>query len=162
MYNPLNPLTPIALQRVAEEGFRYFVRQQYYRGKDHVIDDNHKAAFIFTHYQTLEEAEKHYAVIAKDKFRKIYDAAKEEDLQNLQTAATQPEGYRIYTSLFTFEKWKPPEHLLKKIRRYVYQNYEARAGEIKVLPFVEFGEIKVRFKQGTKETIELLSVIERI
>jgi len=161
MYNPLNLFTTLFLDRATGEGNRYFVRQQYYRGKDHVIDDHLKAAFIFSHYKIKEAAEEHYQIIAKDKFRKIYDADNPKDLENLQIAASQPEGYKIYTSLFAFEKWKPPDYLLKKIRRYVYQNFEAKNGEIKVLPFVEFGEINVRFKQGKKEITALLTTIER-
>jgi len=157
-YNPCHLFLPELRDALKYSGFKYFVRQYYYRGTT-----EKEQGYLLSHYRTREEAQRHFDAIAHDQSRLIYDLSKEDDVRRIMIAASQPSGYRVFTSLFSFEKWEVPGLILDKLKKYIrsYTNFKTGRPTIQTKPFMLLGEVYLEIKQG-KEIIKVsLAEIEK-
>lgn len=151
VYNPCHLFLEALIDALKYSGFKFYVRQYYYRGNK----DSDKG-YLLSHYRTREEAQRHFDTIAHDPSRYIYDVEVEEDLKKLKIAASQPPGYKIFTSLFAFEKWSVPEEIRDKLEYYIRHRTSFKSGrkEIQTKPIMLLGEVYLEIKQG-KEIIKV-------
>ena len=164
MYNPFPLFTQILLTAKIMEGKRYFVRQSYLRGMQPLL----KAAFLLRAYEAGEKemAEEHVKHLINDKHAFLYDITDQAHLIKLQTAATQPEGYKIYYAGKKNAKWKPPAEYEQSIKRYLQKNYpdwRTRKGvsRIEIGLHEQFGQLFLKFSFGKEEAKVLFDEIEK-
>lgn len=153
MHNPLKLLFKDALDELAAQGFQYFVRQSYARGKTSKI----KEAFLITPYNTLEEATLHLQAIAPDNRKLLYDIQDPIQKEKLYTAASQPEGYRIYLNRLKDHEWKPDAQPVASIKKYInlYTGWKPGIGtQINVELTLLFGELLINLQHG-KDTRQI-------
>ncbi len=88
---------------------------------------NIKGYFLIAHYNDIAKANAHFNSIQKDSNRFLYDWNNDEHKKKFYLAASQPEGYKIYSTYFLPNyKDKITKPLKDKINRYMYQNAETR------------------------------------
>jgi hypothetical protein len=164
MYNPYTILTPAILAAMLKQPM-YFVRQHYPRGVPHV--DEKIIPLLLTHYihheTDKERAERHIRLLMKDPYRFLYNSKNPEHVEKLKTAASQPEGYRIYINLLP-KKWKANDALKMKISRYVREklpwwNYSPR-DKLNVTLKERYGELFIALLWRGQQTEVLLDDIE--
>jgi hypothetical protein len=163
MYNPFPLLTPGLLRDQVAKGKRYFVRQTFPRGNDGRL----KAAFLFRAYDEIDKpvADQHLAAITTqnpaghparhaasypDPHAFLYDAAIQDHLVRLKTAATQPFGYKVFYAAKKGVDWTPPEAYREKMRHYIRAQHPAwrRTGStahVEIGLYEEFGELFLKF-----------------
>src|SRR5437868_15457857 len=97
MYSALCLLSGELLAAFVSAGQNYFVRQTFARGEN----ENDKAirAFLISHYSDYKQALEHFEAVAADRNRFMYRWSEPDDRKRLQLAATQPNGFRIYSSV---------------------------------------------------------------
>lgn len=165
MYNPFIPLRKEMLDRLIDAGHKYFVRQTYERGRG-LTNTHLKGIFLISHYKDFNQATTHYTSTIKfDRHKYIYDISYEEERGKLYKAATQPEGYLVYSSLFNFEieKWAPDTVLAKKMELYLrVAGWKAREGKISVAISNQLGIIYITFRRNGEVMKVDLSEIEEI
>ncbi len=154
MHNPLAILQIAVLDGLVQAGHTYFVLASYPRGMRPGV----KEALLVSHYRTANEANAHYAAIAADKRRRIYDINDPADKEKLYHAATQPEGYAVYAALLREKKWKPGPLLAAAVKRFMRANGIGRENASADL-FIRFGELFITLK---KDYHIPLSEIEKI
>jgi hypothetical protein len=162
MHNPFVLLTTRLLHSLIASGNIYFVRQTYRRGLDN-FDKHTKAAFLFTHYSSLNKAQMHVEALQQDGNRFLYNNTIREHHEKLEIAAKQPLGFKVYSSLLE-EPWKPSEKMAEMIRRYIGENLTwtpARQDIIGAELFIQFGELFINLKYGAHEVKVPLSDIEK-
>lgn len=164
MYNPFTILNPELLAAMLRQPM-YFVRQHYPRGKD-ILSEN-DLPLLLTHYAhheiEQERAERHMRLLFKDPYRCLYDSTKPEDLEKLQIAAAQPEGYRVYINLLPKE-WKANTMLKLKIGDYVrhrmpWWNYSPK-DKLQVTLKERYGELFIALLWRGQQTEVHLNDIE--
>jgi hypothetical protein len=165
MFNPNYLFTTQVLDAFVQAGKLYFVRNTYNRAFDH-FDETIKGNFIITHYDDEAKAKAHYNSIPSDPHRFLYDWYNSEHQTKLKAAAAQPQGYKIYSTLF-YPDWKKKitNHIKDKVSQYVYKhtNWKPGKGEV-VNPdlYWQFGQlytvinyngqqIKVKFEDIEKQ-----------
>jgi hypothetical protein len=148
MYNPFPLLTPGLLRDQVAKGKRYFVRQNFPRGYTRPL----KAAFLLRAYEAIDRltAEQHLAALHHDPYAFLYDVTIQDHLVRLQTAATQPFGYKIFYAAKKGVDWKPPETYREKMRHYINRNHPAWRGiqgrqPVEIGLYEEFGELFLKF-----------------
>ena len=144
MFNPFCFFSQPLLDSFIKGGKTYFVRNVFPRAFDH-FDDSVKHYFLFTHYDDHSKAQAHYEAIAHDKYRFLYKVDSEEHLNKLKLAASQPEGYKIYSTLFVPD-WKNriTKDLKQKANRYMYKNTNWKPGKCESIHLdlhLQFGEL---------------------
>ena len=157
MYNPFPLLTPGLLHDQLTKGKRWFVRQTFPRGHEPRL----VAAFLFRAYDAdeREQAGQHMTALAKDGNAFLYDSDDTDHRKKLETAATQPFGYKIFYAAKKGVDWKPPAIYEEKIRRYLRRHHSdwrtTRGGEqIGAGLYEEFGELFLTFSfEGQEDTI---------
>ena len=154
VHNPLAILQIALLDSLVQAGHTYFVLASYPRGMRPGV----KESLLVSHYRTGYEASEHYAAIATDKRRRIYDMNNPADKEKLYHAATQPEGYAVYAALLRDKKWKPGPLLAAAIKRFMRANGVGRESLSADL-FIRFGELFITLK---KDYHIPLSEIEKI
>lgn len=162
MHNPFGHLSIKLLTALIDAGHRYFVRQTYQRGLN-PFDESQRAAFLFTHYNNLPVAQRHYNFLHHDANRFLYDSHNAEHLAKLETASKQLPGYPVFTPLLD-KPWTPSEKMSELIRRYIslYLDWKpAREESVKADLFTEFGELFVNLKYRTNEIRVPLADIEK-
>lgn len=154
MFNPCYPFTTELLDAMIQKEVVHYVRSTYARGltKD---DSSIKNSFLVSHYHDPAEAERHYHAISHDTNRFHYDARIEEQLGKLKLAATQPEGYKIYSRVMVPDVEKKVTVLFKEnTRRYLskHTHWDLK-GKVSITPFLYFqlGELYVRIAFGGDE-----------
>ena len=154
MFNPLYILTIDVLEATVKRGCTYFVRNNYPNAFDH-FDDKNKASFVITHYDDKAKAQAHYNAIPYDQYRFFYDWANPKHQEKLKTAATQPAGYKIYSTYFYPDYKKKITPILKeKINKYMYRhtNWKPKKGETVNLDFyLQFGALYATMKYSGME-----------
>lgn len=151
MFNPLAPWTERALKGFIEQGKRFFVRQNFPRGRN-PFDEGIRGCFLICHYEVFSQAREHYDALRNDPARFLYDWENAEHRRRLLFAAAQPDGYRIFTNTFLPE-WERhiTERLKKKIRAYIQKRGWSPAREDGVLIdfYPHFGEVMIslRFRE---------------
>jgi hypothetical protein len=152
LYCPIALLSPELLSGMIYKGNKYFVRQQLIGGTKYFLQSL-EAVIIVTHYSDKGKALEHMQAIQKMAYCKLYDIEIETDLQSLHVAASQPENYRIFTTLLNSKTWQPPDGFSERIRKYLrYRNYfPTRTDEVAVSPFFEFGVLFLKIKWGGSE-----------
>jgi hypothetical protein len=153
MHNPLKLLFKDALDELVRQGNLYFVRQSYVRGKGPQV----KEAFLVTPYSTLEEASQHMDAIQSDHRKLLYDIQDPLQKEKLYTAASQPQGYKIYLNRLKDREWKPDAQLVARIKKYInlYTGWSLGKGaEINVELTLLFGELLLNLQHG-KDTRQL-------
>jgi len=164
MYNPYVILTPEILNAMLRQPM-LFVRQLYERGRD-AYEDN-TIPLLLTHYghheTDRERAERHMRLLLKDPYRFMYDSTREEDINKLTIAASQPDGYRIYINLLPKE-WKAPDRLKIRISNYISQqlpwwNYSP-SDKLKVTLKERYGLLFLALLWRGQQTEVLLDDIE--
>ena len=169
MYNPFPLLTPGLLRDQVAKGKRYFVRQNFPRGYEGRL----KAAFLLRAYEEIDKptAEQHLAALTRrnaregappdreaphrgspDPYAFLYDAAIQDHLVRLKTAATQPFGYKIFYAAKKGVDWKPPENYREKMRHYIrrhHPDWRSAGGtdSIEIGLYEEFGELFLKFSR---------------
>lgn len=143
MFNPLYPFTKDLLKAFVKSGKIYFVRNKYSAAFDHF--DGGAKNFLITHYDDISKAKAHFNSIAFDPHRFMYHWKISEHKEKLLIAASQPQGYKIYSSLFlpNWEK-KITINTKEKINRYMYAhtNWKPGSGEKTHLNFYfQFGQL---------------------
>ena len=162
MHNPFVLLSARLLHSLIASGNIYFVRQTYKRGLD-MHDAHTKAAFLFTHYDNLDGAQRHFDSLQNDSNRFLYDDSTAEHHKKLEIASKQPLGYKVYSSLLE-EPWKPSEKMAEQIRRYISENLTwtpARKDTIVAELFTQIGELFIILKYSTNEVKVPLTDIEK-
>lgn len=164
MYNPYSILTPPILDALLRQPM-YFVRQHYPRG---LLAGGEKIVpLLLTHYPhhevDRERAERHLRLLMKDPYRCLYDSTDPEQVKRLETAASQPGGFRVYINLLP-KKWKAGDGLKIKISRYVkdklpWWNYSP-ADKLKVTLKERYGELFIALLWRGQQTEVLLEDIE--
>ena len=166
MLNPYTLLTPEILAAMLRQPM-YFVRQQYVRGK-FLYDTGEPTSLLLTHYARhdvdKERADRHMRLLMKDPYRFLYDSRDPAHLQKLQTAASQPAGYRVYINLLPKE-WKAGAALKWKISRYVREKLPwwsySPADKLKVTLKERYGELFIALLWKGQQTEVLLEEIEQ-
>lgn len=161
-FNPLAILTPQVLQGLAENGHRYFIRQQYPRG--HNGSPQLKGVFVISHYDSYFSAKEHLEALDADRYRRLYDWHREADRRRLFLAASQPPGFRVYANLFSEHWQRQLTALLKdRLRRYVnglgWNVSGSEALEPRFFPY--FGQIHVCLQHGGREVRVNFDEIEK-
>ncbi|MFM2145376.1 MAG: hypothetical protein RL732_212 [Bacteroidota bacterium] len=120
LHNPYVPFSIPLLHAMARQPL-YLVRQHYPRGAD-PTSVKCTTPLLLTHYTQLdtdrERAQRHMRLLKKDPCRFLYDSTDAVHRERLESAAAQPEGYRIYINLLP-APWKAPAPLKKKIEAYL-------------------------------------------
>jgi hypothetical protein len=145
----------------------YFVRQYYRRGITE--EDGKKVPLLFSHYShheiDSERARRHMRVLWNDKLRFLYDSTNQQHLEKLKYAASQPEGFKIYTNIL-MKDWVPPRHIRNNVYQYLKRKFSFWPGfrneNIKIQLKDLFGEFYLVLSwRGTKVEV-LLEEIENI
>jgi hypothetical protein len=173
MYNPFPLLTPGLLRDQVAKGKRYFVRQNFPRGYDHRL----KAAFLFRAYEEIDKpvAEQHLAILTRpnlansgptDPYAFLYDAAIQDHIVRLKTAATQPFGYKVFYAAKKGIDWKPPESYREKMRHYIRAQHPAwrntgGTAQVEIGLYEEFGELFLKFSCEDEHDTIPFDVIEK-
>lgn len=154
MFNPCYPFTSELLESMVQKEVVHFVRSTFKRG----VEKNNlqfKGSFLISHYHDPAEAERHFNAIRHDANRFHYDARIPEQLEKLRIAATQPEGYKIYSRIMVPGIEKKVTALFKEnTKRYLYKNTNwDLKGKVTITPFLYFqlGELFVRMSHGGDE-----------
>jgi hypothetical protein len=152
LYCPIALLNPELLRGMIQQDNKYFVRQQLLGGTRYFVE-HLEAVVIITHYADKGKALEHMQAIQKTAYAKLYDIDMETDWQNLQVAASQPEHYKIFTTLLNTKTWRPPKEFSERIRKYLrYRNYfPTRTDEVAASPFFEFGVLFLKIKWSGNE-----------
>jgi hypothetical protein len=163
MYNPFPLLTRDLLQDEFEKGKRFFVRQTFPRG----MEPRLIGAFLLRAYPADEKdiADKHMAALATDGNAFLYDAEKPEQRQKLQTASTQPFGYKIFYAAKKGLDWRPPQVYQEKMRRYVRRHHpgwrpQKEGDTIAIGLYEEFGRLFIKFNHAEEEDSIPFDLIE--
>ena len=144
MHNPLSLLFPELLEKLMEEGFKFFVRQSYARG----LSPNIREAFLVTHYREFHEANAHFQSIRFDARKYLYSMGNAEEKARLLKAAGQPEGYQVYTALLKSRSWRPPPDLGPRVKAYLRSNGMAGNRNIGITLSIQFGELILNIQAG--------------
>lgn len=165
MFNPLYPFTEPLLDAFVKAGKLYFVRNTFNRGFDH-FDENIKACFIITHYDDKAQAMAHYNSISHDKYRCFYEYSIAEDQKKLRIAASQPSGYKIYSSIFVND-WEKriTKELKEKINRYMYHNTNWKPGKNEMTHlnfYFQFGQLYFSLSYGGDKITGTFDQIEKV
>lgn len=164
MYNPLPLLTRGLLDDQIAKGKRWFVRQTFPRGMEARLI----AAFLIRGYDEEEKtsADQHLAAINKDGNAFLYDAKDETHLQKLQTAASQPFGYKLFYAARKGVEWKPPPHYQEKMRNYLRRHHPAwrpqkEGDKILIGLYEEFGQLFLKFSYSNEDDTIPFDLIEK-
>jgi len=153
MFNPLAIFDARALEGFVREGNKYFVRQSFPRGMD-PFDDNLAGCFLICHYDDYFRAKEHYDALEQDRLRWLYNYDKMEDRGRLEIAASQPEGYRVYSNTFVPD-WERhlTDRVKERIRAYVAKlGWKPSRGEgVEPQFYPHFGEVHVCLKFRGRE-----------
>ena len=146
MPNPNALLSSALLDAFLRAGKVYFVRNSY-RVLFNGTGVDKTGNFIITHYDDEAKARAHYNAVENDRHRFYYDWNIEEHRKRLQYAATQPENYRIYSTLF-IPGWKNKisRELKEKLRAFVTgkTNWQPGKGEaLNTDLYWQFGQLYV-------------------
>lgn len=163
MHNPLALLTTRLLDRLLASGFQYFVRQSYPRGRDHGEPET-KEAFLITPYKDFSQVNAHFQAIKFDRRKHIYQIDFVSEKEKLIIAAGQPVGFKIFVSLLSTEKWKPPFQLQPKIKHYLrsHTSWKPEKGKgVHAKLFIQFGELYICLKYSNEEIKVPLAEIEK-
>jgi len=144
MFNPAYPFTRELLDAMLVKSVPYFVRSTYNRG----FYNGLKGSFLISHYHDKFEAERHHNAIQHDVNRFLYDASDTEHVEKLKMAASQPEGYKIYSMLIGIGKDEEATKLYREhTKRYLQRETNwTLTGHVKIYPklYFQLGEIYVR------------------
>ncbi len=165
MLNPYTLLNQQILAAMLKQPM-YFVRQQYRRG-NFLSENKNTTSLLLTHYAhheiDKERAERHMRLLIKDPCRFLYDSTNEEHRIKLLTAATQPNGYKIYINLLP-KKWKANEALKRKIGNYMLYRLSwwkfSPADKLKVTLKERYGELYIALLWKGQQTEVHLDEIE--
>jgi hypothetical protein len=164
MINPFHPFIKELLELFIKKNEIYFVRQSLPRAQN-PLDPDAKGYFLISKYQSKGQAEEHYASLEHDKYRYFYDWNNPEHQARLIKAATDPEGYRIFASIFTADGDERIKRRLEpQFKAYVKWKlnwYPKRADGLKMSFYVAFGEIYCQLKTGNREVRVKLEEIEK-
>ena len=132
----------------------HYVRSTYKRGlSSH--DTDYKGSFLISHYHDPSEAERHFNAIKHDTHRFLYDARNPEHLEKLQQAASQPQGYKIFSKILIPDIEKKITAIFKEnTKRYLYKNTNwDLKGKVTITPFLYFqlGELYTRISHNGDE-----------
>ena len=164
MHNPLYLFTAEVIEELLRLGHTHFVRQTYKRGIDHTNTDQ-KGAFLISHYLEEGYASIHFDAIVHDKVRFLYDISNPEHLAKLRSAAQQPDGYAIYTLHLATEKWRVPDDMKGKVKRYITMRLNWKPGRddgVKASLFSQYGDLYIALKWKNHEVKVPLGDIERL
>jgi hypothetical protein len=160
MFNPAYPFTRELLDSFIEKKVAFIVRQTYTRG----FEKGLKGSFQFSHYHEKEEAEKHFNSIRLDEKRFMYDMSNNEHIEKLKIAASQPPGYKNYSSFIGPKKDEEATKLFRhETERFLRRNTEWNlSGHVKIYPKLSFqlGELYVRITHEGDLIIHKFEVIE--
>jgi hypothetical protein len=164
MFNPLAPFSQQALDGFLKKGYKFFVRQTFNRGNTQ-FENNLKRCFLFCHYDNYFSAKEHFDALSTDVCRYLYNWNNVEDREKLKIAASQPEGYKIYTNTFSPD-WENhvTDRIKVKIRAYVQKLGWKPAREEAIHPvfYPHFGEVYVSLKYRGREVRVKFEEIEKI
>lgn len=122
MYNPFVLLSENILSAMLRQPM-YFVREYYTRG----TENNPKLIpFLLTHYSQHgvdnERAKRHFDLVKKDPYRRLYDTTHDDDVKKLFIASKQPVGYKIYLNILP-DPWAAPNHLRNQVYKYMVATF---------------------------------------
>ena len=163
MFNPFVLFSKALLEAYVKAGKLYFVRQVLHDSASANTGNNRKS-FLITHYSEAGHAQHHYGAIIQDPYKFLYEWANPEHRKKLAVAAGQPEGYKIYASVFAtdWQKRITPEWK-QKIKRYaddVIKGTSSVSGVVDFEVYIHYGELYIRFKLRNQEVRVKLAEIE--
>jgi hypothetical protein len=165
MINPFHPFTKQLLDAFIARNQKYFVRQTLPRAENPLEIEEIKGYFLISQYQTLGQAQEHYAALEKDKNRFLYEWNNPEHQERLIKAATTPEGYRIFASIFTADAQERIKRRLdtqfKSYVKWKLNWYPKRADGLEMSFYVQYGEVYCQLKTGSREARVKLEEIEK-
>lgn len=154
MFNPTYPFTKDVLDATVKRGCLYFVRNTYQRLFDH-FHEGIKGYFLITHYSDSGKANAHYNSIPNDGNRFLYDWNNEEHRQKLYIAASQPEGFKVYSTYFLPDyKERITNGLKDKINKYMFKNTEWKPGKGEVINldlYMQYGSLYATMSYNTQK-----------
>ena len=137
MFNPLYLFTKDVLEATIKRGCTYFVRNSYPNAFN-PLETSIKGNYLITPYDDFSKAQAHFNSISTDKARFFYNLDDKEQKEKLENAASQPEGYKIYSPYFYPNyKDKITPRLKEKINNYMYQHTRWKPGKGDVI-FIDF------------------------
>lgn len=150
---PIALFSPELLEGMLQKQIRFFVRQQMEDAAHYFSDTGQVRYFVLSHYADEGKALGHMQAKSGDPYRRLYRTDVAEDMTDLRMAATQPEGFKIYTTLLDGHSWKPPRGFDEKIKSYLRHagHFPKRTDELTVSPFFEFGVLFLKFKWSRNE-----------
>lgn len=161
MFNPLYPFTEQVLQATVRRGGLWFVRNSLDIGEELT-----GKGYLITHYNDQARAETHYNIIGHDTYRFLYNWADKQGQERLKFAATQPEGYKIFSSYFYPDYKKKISKVYKeKINRYMYTHTvwkPSGSDTVHVDLYLQFGIMYLHLKYEGEELKIKFADIERI
>jgi hypothetical protein len=163
-FNPFYPFTKELLTALTEEGNKFFVRQEFKRGKN-PLHPEIKNSFLITHYKEIESAMEHYDSLNTDSYRFLYDIDNPEHLNKLEIAASNPEGYSVFANVFHTD-WQKRigDQLMNRIRYYIGSKLKwkpERNDNLKFNLFMDMGTLSVKIMLNGKEAIAKFGEIEK-
>ena len=162
--NPFYPFTKELLDAFVAKGHSYFVRQTFYRDSP-LFSEKIKGSFLISHYDSRTTAMDHYGAISYDKGRHLYDWNNPRDRERLMVAASGPEGYRIFSTVFKTDWEKPVATRIKdKLRMYIKKlGWNPHRDEGVTTNYeLQFGELYLRIKYAGREAKVKFEEIENI
>ena len=165
MLNPFVLLSDQLLDAFIKAGKKYFVRQGYNRWQER-LNENIKGYYVISHYSEIGHAQHHLCAISQDPHRFLYDWGNPEHQEKLRIAGSQPEGYKIYTTLFRHDWQKQVTNALKqKLRNYIdcKLGWSPTAREtVGFEIYANYGELYARLKLRSQEIRVKLEDIENM
>ena len=164
MFNPFYLFTSDLLDAFVKRNKTFFVRQSFPRGRN-ILDNHTKGYFIISHYEHLNTALDHFGAIAYDANRFLYNWNDPEHQKRLQIAASQPDDYKIYSTVFKPD-WD--KHISTKVRDKLRMYIKKvgwmpiRMDEVQTNYELQFGELYIRIKWGSREAKIKFEEIEKI
>lgn len=162
MINPFAPFSKALLDAFVRRGNKYFVRQRFTRGRDH-FDEGIKGYFIFTHYADIAHAQHHMMAIGRDPYKYLYEWDNPEHQQKLNTAASQPNSYKVYSAVFIKDWEKLVSSMKEKAKDYIETKIIWRPGRgdnVDIAIYVNYGELYAKLKLRGQEVRVKLEEIE--
>ncbi|MFL5789131.1 MAG: hypothetical protein ACJ748_13820 [Flavisolibacter sp.] len=164
MFNPFYLFTTTLLEKLVERGKMFFIRQTFIRAKE-PFDETIKGYFLISHYDNITTAMDHFGAISYDANRFLYEWHNSEHKKRLELAASQPQGYKIYSTVFKPD-WEKhiTDRMKDKMRKYVKElGWNPNRSDSVVTNYeLQFGELYIRLKYGRREAKVKFEEIENI
>ncbi len=149
MFNPFCLLSKELLDAFIRSGKKYFVRQSFTLNRS-----SGSREFMLTHYPDIAFAQEHMGAIEHDPYRQLYRWDDEDHRRRLIIAASQPQGFAIWTALFR-KDWERgiTAEVEAMVRAYIKSIgwKPSRADGVTPQYFMHYGSLYLMLKFGSRQ-----------